>query len=148
VQWALEHTDTLSLADRPIGELSGGEQQRVLLARALAQETPVLLLDEPTAHLDLRHQVALLDLVFALADGQGLCVLMALHDLNLAALYASRVALLVEGQLRAQGTPDQVLTSARLSEIYQLPLHVISHPDFGCPLILPDGQRGQDKSNL
>jgi iron complex transport system ATP-binding protein len=141
VHWALERTETLELAERHIGELSGGEQQRVLLARALAQETPILLLDEPTAHLDLHHQTTLLDLVYALTRENHLTVLMALHDLNLAAIYADRVALLVDGRLQAVGTPVEVLTAERLSQAYRLSLHVISHPDFGVPLVLPDGLR-------
>jgi iron complex transport system ATP-binding protein len=141
VRWALERTETLELVERRIGELSGGEQQRVLLARALAQETPILLLDEPTAHLDLHHQTALLDLVYTLTRENHLTVLMALHDLNLAALYADRVALLLDGCLQAVGTPAEVLTSERLSQAYRLPLHVIQHPDFGVPLVLPDGLR-------
>jgi iron complex transport system ATP-binding protein len=141
VRWALERTETLDLAQRCIGELSGGEQQRVLLARALAQETPILLLDEPTAHLDLHHQTVLLDLVYALTRENHLAVLMALHDLNLAALYADRVALLVDGSLQAVGTPAEVLTAERLSQAYRLPLHVIPHPDFGVPLVLPEGMQ-------
>ncbi len=139
VSWALQRTDTLQLADRMIGELSGGEQQLVLLARALAQETPILLLDEPTAHLDLRHQSRLLSLVRKLAHEQGLAVLMAVHDLNLAAIYADRVALLVEGHLRSLGTPDEVLTLKNLGEAYQVPLSITRHPEYGTPLILPDG---------
>jgi iron complex transport system ATP-binding protein len=139
VQWALARTHILELADRPVGELSGGEQQRVLLARALAQDTPILLLDEPTAHLDLKHQSILLKLVQELAREQALAVLMALHDLNLTALYADRVALLVEGQLLALGTPAEVLTAENLVQAYQVPVHVVRHPDYGTPLVLPDG---------
>ncbi len=139
VLWALERTQTLELADRRIGELSGGEQQRVLLARALAQDTPILLLDEPTAHLDLKHQSILLKLVQELAREQKLAVLMALHDLNLTALYADRVALLVDGCLTSLGTPDEVLTADNLIRAYQVPVHVVRHPDYGTPLVLPDG---------
>jgi iron complex transport system ATP-binding protein len=140
VTWALERTDTLELANRLIGELSGGEQQRVLLARALAQDTPILLLDEPTAHLDLRHQAGLLNLVQELAREQHLAVLMALHDLNLVALYSDRVALLVDGRLRTTGSPHEVLTPAHLIESYQVSLSVTVHPEYGTPLILPDGR--------
>jgi iron complex transport system ATP-binding protein len=140
VRWALAKTCTAELAERLIGELSGGEQQRVLLARALAQDTPVLLLDEPTAHLDLRHQSDLLNLVRDLAHEQKLAVLMALHDLNLVALYADRVALLVDGQLTTTGSPDEVLTAGYLSESYRVPLSVTVHPEYGTPLILPDGR--------
>lgn len=139
-RWALERTDTLSLARRRVDELSGGEQQRVLLARALAQDTPILLMDEPTTHLDIQHQSKLLNLTRQLAEEQNLAVLMALHDLNLVALYADRAALLVEGRLRAAGTPTEVLTPQRLSEVYQIPLQVIAHPEYGTPLVLPDGR--------
>jgi len=139
VQYALERTDTLDLAERPIGQLSGGEQQRVLLARALAQDTPVLLLDEPTTHLDLHHQTKLLNLTAELAHQHSLAVVMALHDLNMASIYADRVALLEGGRLQALGTPAEVLTASRLSEVYRLRLRVITHPDFGVPLILPEG---------
>jgi iron complex transport system ATP-binding protein len=141
VHWALERTETVDLAERRIGELSGGEQQRVLLARALAQETPLLLLDEPTAHLDLYYQTNLLDMVYSLSREQGLTVMMALHDINLAAIYSDRVALMAEGRLLCLGSPAEVLTSDNLTEVYHLPLHVITHPDFGVPLVLPDGQR-------
>lgn len=141
VDWALERTHLKDLAERPVDTLSGGEQQRVLLGRALAQEAPILLMDEPTAHLDLRHQAGILGLAQDLAREQGLAVLMALHDLNLASLYAERVALLVEGRLHALGTPAEVLTPAHLMAAYQVPLHVIPHPDYGAPLVLPDGRR-------
>ncbi|RPI28812.1 MAG: ABC transporter ATP-binding protein [Chloroflexota bacterium] len=139
--WALERANLLPLSDRLIGELSGGEQQRVLLARALAQETPILLLDEPTAHLDLRHQASLLQLVQELAHEQGLAVLMALHDLNLVALYADVVALMVAGMIKALGVPKDVLTSENLEDAYDVSLSVVTHPEYGTPLVLPDGFR-------
>lgn len=139
-RWALDRTHLVDLAERPIDQLSGGEQQRVLLARALAQDTPILLLDEPTTHLDLQHQSILLNLVQELAREQKLAILMVLHDLNLAALYADRVALLVSGSLQAVGTPLEVLTPSNLAAAYQVPVHVIPHPDYGTPLVLPDGR--------
>jgi iron complex transport system ATP-binding protein len=135
---ALEKADASQLADRLVGQLSGGEQQRVLLARALAQATPVLLLDEPTTHLDLQHQIGLLELVRKLAHDERLTVLVALHDLNLAARYADRVALLVNGELRAQGTAKQVLRPDLISQVYHVPVQVLPHPFLDAPLILPD----------
>jgi iron complex transport system ATP-binding protein len=122
-----------------MGQLSGGEQQRVLLARALAQETPILLLDEPTAHLDLRYQSALLGLVRKLAREQNLAVMVAIHDLNLTPLYTDQVALLAAGRLQAVGKPAEILTPSRLSAVYQSPVSVVSHPEYGTPLVLPDG---------
>jgi iron complex transport system ATP-binding protein len=140
VRYALERTQMQSLAGRMVGELSGGEQQRVLLARALAQDAPVLLLDEPTTHLDLQHREGLIHLVRELATSRKLAVLMVLHDLNMASLYADRVSLLVDGEIRANGTPDEVLTEEMLSRVYHVPVHVIPHPEYGNPLILPDGR--------
>ena len=139
---ALEDTQTTDLAERKIGELSGGEQQRVLLARALTQDTPILLLDEPTTHLDLEHQSSLLNLVSRLAQKKNLAVLMALHDLNLAAQYATQVGLLLQGKLQAIGAPSEVLTQDNLSSAYNVPVKVIPHPDYGSPLIIPDGREG------
>jgi iron complex transport system ATP-binding protein len=143
VQHALEQTDMTSLANRMVGELSGGEQQRVLLARALAQDTPVLLLDEPTTHLDLQHREGLVRLVRELAKAKKLAVLMILHDLNMASLYADRVSVLVEGEIEASGSPMEVLTEKVLSGVYGVPVHVIPHPQYGKPLILPNGLGGE-----
>lgn len=140
VRTALERTQMGPLADRMVGELSGGEQQRVLLARALAQDTPVMLLDEPTTHLDLQHREGLVHLVRELAKSKTLAVLMVLHDLNMASLYADRVSLLVDGEIRATGTPPEVLTEETLSRVYHVPVHIIPHPEYGNPLILPDGR--------
>ena len=140
VRYALERTQLLNLAERRVGELSGGEQQQVLLARALAQDTPVLLLDEPITHLDLQHRERLIRLIRDLAVNRELAVLMVLHDLNLAAMYADRIALLVEGQVEATGAPSDVLTEANLTRIYEIAVRVIPHPEYGVPLVLPDGR--------
>ena len=138
---ALEHVHALELADRRVGELSGGEAQRVLLARALCQSTPILLLDEPTAHLDLQYQVSLLDLVCDLAHHDHLAVLIALHDLNLATRYADRVALMVAGEITAIGAPREVLTPELISQAYCLPVQVVKHPFMDVLLILPESEK-------
>jgi iron complex transport system ATP-binding protein len=134
---ALEQTGLGSLRGRRVTELSGGEQQRVVLARVLAQEPQVLLLDEPTSHLDLRYQSGILGLVRRLAHQGGLTVVVSLHDLNLAALYADQLALLGEGQLLAVGPPAEVLTSERLTQVYGVPVIVTRHPLYSIPLVMP-----------
>jgi iron complex transport system ATP-binding protein len=137
-RYALERVDAAALSERRVGELSGGEQQRVLLARALCQSTPILLLDEPTAHLDLQYQVSLLELVHGLAHKDDLAVLLALHDLNLAARYADRVALMVAGKIEATGIPREVLQPELISRAYCLPVQVVEHPFANVPLVLPE----------
>lgn len=136
---ALRQTSLEAFAGLHIASLSGGEQQRVLLARALAQSTPVLLLDEPTNHLDLQHQTNLLSLIRQLTQEKALTVMMALHDLNLVSFVADRVALLVGGELQCVGTPPEVLTSENISRAYQTPVDVVPHPQTGAPVIFPQG---------
>ncbi|MBT7074420.1 MAG: ABC transporter ATP-binding protein [Anaerolineae bacterium] len=139
VQLALKQAQLKEFAHRSIAELSGGEQQRVLLARALAQSTPVLLLDEPTNHLDLNHQTNLLALIKKLAKEKKLAVMMAVHDLNLVSFFADKVALLVNGEIKTFGTPQEVITAENISEAYQTPVEIIDHPLTGAPIIFPMG---------
>jgi len=133
---AMRQTGTAPLAGRLITALSGGEQQRVMVARALAQEPRLLVLDEPTAHLDIAYQVELLDLVRRLNRTQGLTVLAILHDLNLAALYADRVVMLKEGRCWADGAPAEVLTEANILAVYGSRVRVVRHPVTGAPQVM------------
>jgi iron complex transport system ATP-binding protein len=139
VDRVLERLNLLNLQERLVGNLSGGERQRVRLARALVQEAPVMLLDEPTTHLDIQHQSELLVQLQQVVQEQALSVVMILHDLNLAGIYADRVLLLVAGQVSAVGTPAEVITTRRLAETYQVPVQVIPHPETGMPIVLPNG---------
>lgn len=133
---AMRLTGTAPLAGRLITALSGGERQRVMVARALAQEPRLLVLDEPTAHLDIAHQVEVLDLVRRLNRTQGLTVLVILHDLNLAALYADRVVMLKEGRCWADGPPGDVLTEANILAVYGSRVKVVRHPTTGAPQVM------------
>jgi iron complex transport system ATP-binding protein len=133
---ALRDTDMAGFADRRFPTLSGGEQGRASFARVLAQETGVLLLDEPTAALDLRHQEQLMQSARAGAQA-GLAVLVVLHDLQLAAAYADEVAVLQFGRLIARGAPRSVFSEELLSVVYELPIEVVHHPDDGSLLIGP-----------
>ena len=138
---ALAATDTTGLAHRRLHELSGGELQRVLLARALAQESPLLLLDELAAGLDLARMTGLFDLLER-RRAAGACVLMAVHDCNLAALYATRLLGLREGRLTFDGPVRQVFTEENLSALYQTPVTVLPHPLWGLPQALSARARG------
>ncbi len=133
---ALEALDLTSLAARPLAELSGGERRRVLIARALAQTTPVLVLDEPTAHLDWRVQLEVLELLRERARA-GQAVLVVLHDLNLAARFADQVVLLHRGRVHAAGPPERVLTSDQIARVYRVAVHTVRHA--GRPCLLPAG---------
>jgi iron complex transport system ATP-binding protein len=136
---ALDNTRLSDLAQRHIANLSGGEQQRVLLARALAQQTKVLLLDEPTNHLDLRHQTDLLRLIRNLVKEKELAVLFAMHDLNLVSAIADQVALLVDGRIELVGAPREVLTAQTISAAYGVQVSVVQHPESRNQVIFPEG---------
>ena len=134
---AMLATETWLLADRPVGELSGGERQRVVVARALAQETRVLLLDEPTAHLDIGHQGAVLELMRTFTRQDGKAVLAVVHDLTLAAQYCDRIVVLKDGAIAAAGSSADVLTPDLLQSVYGVPVSVFPHPDTGRPVVVP-----------
>ena len=132
---ALRMTDTEHLMERPVDELSGGERQRVAIAMALAQRTPVILLDEPTANLDLVYQPSIMRLLRDLA-ASGKTVVTALHDLTLAGQFCDGVALLSEGRVAAAGPPETTLTSAAIKSVYGADALVIKHPDTGRPIVV------------
>ena len=137
VEQALEVTGTGDLAERAVDELSGGQRQRVWLAMVLAQQTEVLLLDEPTTFLDVAHQVEVLDLLADLNRDHGVTVLMVLHDLNLAARYSDTLVAVHAGRVHAVGEPDVVLTAELVREVFGLAAHVMPDPVTGRPLVLP-----------
>jgi cobalamin transport system ATP-binding protein len=138
---ALGDVDLLGREARPIQELSSGERQRALIARALAQEPRVLLMDEPTAFLDMKHALAIYEILGRLSREQGLLVLAVSHDLNLAARHAERLVLLHLGRLVADGPPEEVLTRERIREVYETEVEVARDPSSGTPLVLPKGPR-------
>lgn len=137
ITWqAMGRTATQPLAERIVCELSGGEIQRVVVARALAQEPKSILLDEPTANLDIRHQIEILDLIKKLCLENNLMVVIALHDLNLASQYCDRLILINNGTVHAQGTPVEVINSQNIKEVYGTDGCVYTHPVNGLPAVL------------
>jgi iron complex transport system ATP-binding protein len=144
VRQALEMTGCLHLRHRSVTELSGGERQRVMIARALAQQPKVLLLDEPTSHLDIGYQQEILDLVKRLSMTEGLTVVTVLHDLNLAAYYCNELVLLDKGGIAASGIPSQVLTADSIARVYRTRVLVTPHPALGTPMVsLLPGSRAE-----
>ncbi|MFN3339603.1 MAG: heme ABC transporter ATP-binding protein [Dietzia sp.] len=137
---SLTATDTSHLQSRTFPTLSGGEKARASLSRALAQRAGVLLLDEPTAAVDLRHQETVLELARTVADSGG-AVVVVLHDLELAAAWSDRLVMISDGRIRAEGPPEQVLTAELVEEVYQQPVLIDRHPVTGDLLVTPDRRR-------
>lgn len=137
---ALVQADVARLESRPFPSLSGGEKARVSLARVLAQDTAVIMLDEPTAALDLRHQEDVMRIARGLA-AQGRAVVVVLHDLSLAAAYADDIAMIDRGRLVAWGAPQEVLTERQITAVYDTPVRVLADPDTARPVILPRRSR-------
>lgn len=137
---ALEATDTLELAERSIDEMSGGQRQRVWIAMALAQETDLLLLDEPTTFLDLSHQVEVLDLLTDLNRQRGTTIVIVMHDLNLACRYADHLVAMADGAIAAEGTPHEVITVENLRTVFSMNATVIDDPVSRTPTVIPIGR--------
>lgn len=141
VAGAMADTGVAELADRPVDELSGGQRQRVWIAMALAQQTPLLLLDEPTTYLDIAHQVEVLDLCARLHEEQGRTLVAVLHDLHQAARYATHLVAMRDGRVVAAGDPRRIVTAELVQEVFGLPCRVIEDPETGAPLVLPAARR-------
>ncbi len=139
IAWqAMEKTSIQHLAQRRIGELSGGEIQCIVIARVLAQETEAILLDEPTANLDISRQIEILDLIKSLCRKDGLTVVVALHDLNLAAQYCDRLVLINSGRIHAEGKPNEVIKDDNIRQVYGAGSYIYTHPLSGLPTVLPN----------
>lgn len=137
---ALEATGTAHLADRAVDELSGGQRQRAWIAMALAQQTDVLLLDEPTTFLDISHQIDVLDLLTDLNRARGTTIVMVLHDLNLAARYADHLVAMADGRILAAGDPSEVLTADTVRTVFGLDSRILPDPLTGRPMVIPMGR--------
>ena len=133
VQWAMRMTNIEHLADRDLGELSGGERQRIFIARALAQDTAMILMDEGTAFLDIKHQVEIMDLMRQLNHDPGMTVVVVTQDINLASAYCDRIVMFNAGRIHTIGTPERVINNTDIEEVYGLPVLVDTHPETGRP---------------
>ena len=148
VRHAMELTGTEEFASRPITSLSGGERQRVFIARALSQEAPLLLLDEPTAHLDIGYQPAVLDLIQHVRTEMGVSVLAAMHDISLAAQYCTRIVVLHQGSVYTSGTPEEVVTAEVVSAAFGARVAISRHPVHGTPVVFPIGESARMVNGL
>ncbi len=145
VQESMRQTGVAELAERYVDELSGGQRQRVWIAMALAQQTPLLLLDEPTTYLDIQHQIDVLDLCAELHEEQGRTLVAVLHDLNHAARYATHLIALREGRVVAEGAPKDVVTAGLVEEVFGLRCQVIDDPETGTPLVVPAARKARGR---
>jgi iron complex transport system ATP-binding protein len=143
VRESMARTGIGDLADRYVDELSGGQRQRVWIAMALAQQTPLLLLDEPTTYLDIQHQIDVLDLCADLHEEQGRTLVAVLHDLNHAARYATHLVALREGRVVAEGAPKEIVTAELVEEVFGLRCQIIDDPETGTPLVVPAARKAR-----
>ncbi|MCT1398375.1 ABC transporter ATP-binding protein [Paenibacillus sp. p3-SID867] len=137
---ALASTGLTELADRTVDSLSGGQRQRAWIAMTLAQETPLILLDEPTTYLDLTHQIEVLDLLYELNVQEQRTIIMVLHDINLACRYADHIVAIRDGSIKAKGAPGEIINSELMQTVFQLPCEIIPDPLYGTPMCVPRGK--------
>jgi iron complex transport system ATP-binding protein len=143
VEESMRQTGVAELADRYVDELSGGQRQRVWIAMALAQQTPLLLLDEPTTYLDIQHQIDVLDLCADLHEQQGRTLVAVLHDLTPAARYATHLTALKAGKVVAEGAPGDIVTAELVEEVFGLRCQIIDDPETGTPLVVPAARKAR-----
>lgn len=144
---ALESTRLTDLADRTVDSLSGGQRQRAWIAMTLAQETPIILLDEPTTYLDLTHQIEVLDLLYDLNVQEQRTIVMVLHDINLACRYADHIVAIRDGSIKAEGKPEDIISSELMQTVFQLPCEIIPDPLYGTPMCVPRGKSKRRSSS-
>lgn len=147
VQKALEDTNLTAFADRSVDSLSGGQRQRAWIAMTLAQDTDIILLDEPTTYLDMTHQIEILDLLYDLNEEEHRTIIMVLHDLNLACRYAHHIVAIKDQQVYAQGQPEHVITENLVKDVFQLNCEIVQDPLYGSPMCIPHGKGRIKKSN-
>lgn len=145
---SMASTGVAELADRAVDELSGGQRQRVWIAMALAQQTPLLLLDEPTTFLDIQHQLDVLDLCAELHENQGRTLVAVLHDLNHAARYATHLIAMRGGEVVAEGPPAEVVTAELVEGVFGLRCQIIDDPETGTPLVIPAARGARTKASV
>jgi iron complex transport system ATP-binding protein len=143
VRQAMATTGITQLAKRKIGELSGGERQRVTIARVLAQEPQIILLDEPTANLDIAQQADILDLITGMCRENNIAGLIAIHDLNIAAQYCTRIIMLKNGRFFVEGLPGEVITAENVRQVFDADTTIYPHPENSLPMVLLSGNRRQ-----
>jgi len=134
---AMKFTDTTALSKREINNISGGERQRMFIAKVICQQSEILLLDEPASSLDLAHQIRLMDLLERLKNETSVTIIMVSHDINLAAMYSDAMVLIKDGRMVKKGTPQEIVRPSILSKIFQCPFLVDTNPVARCPRVSP-----------
>ncbi|AOH53829.1 ABC transporter [Peribacillus muralis] len=148
VQKAIEATNLSELKDRAVDELSGGQRQRAWIAMTLAQDTDIILLDEPTTYLDMTHQIEILDLLYDLNELENRTIVMVLHDLNLACRYADNLVAVKDGSIHAEGRPEEIITPGLVREVFGMECQIAFDPIFGSPMCIPFGKGRYARSRI
>ncbi len=145
---SMELTNTWYLREKKLNEISGGERQRVVVARALTQDTPIILLDEPISQLDIHHQIELMDTLSSMIEIKGITIVAVLHDLNIASQYSDYIMLINDGKLIKNGKPEEVLSKQTILDVYNMEVQVLQNPETGKPLVIPSRYRKQKNLDI